>query len=95
MKPEPEPPAHRRRPRHGGGATSFWRGSFRDRWPTAILGRRWPPGRSRRCLSYRAEILGTKRGILAAAAEQLLIHETLSGDELRTIAAGPEASAAA
>ena len=42
-----------------------------------------------------AEILGTKRGILSAAAEQLLVHETLSGDELRTIAAGPQASAAA
>jgi cell division protease FtsH len=32
-------------------------------------------------------LLGSKRQILAAAAEQLLVQETLSGDELRAIAA--------
>lgn len=36
-------------------------------------------------------ILGTRRQVLAAAAEQLLVHETLSGEELRAITAEPPA----
>ncbi len=38
-------------------------------------------------------VLGTKRQLLVAAAERLLVHETLSGEELKAIAAAPPAPA--
>lgn len=40
-------------------------------------------------------ILGMKREALVAAAEKLLVHETLSGEELRTIAADQPAPTSA
>jgi cell division protease FtsH len=42
-----------------------------------------------------AAVLADKRPALAAAAEHLLVHETLSGDDLRAIVAGKRDAAAA